>query len=86
MVTVTAVYSGGVLRPADPLDLPDGARVTVQIADQCDPDPPDPKDALMDDGETLRAVFAEFADEDRELADAGLTHYARVLNREEDRT
>ena len=83
MVTVTAVYSDGVLRPTDPLDLPNGARVTVLIADHCDPDP---KDALMDDEDALRAMFAEFADEDGELADAGLAHYARVLNREEDGT
>ena len=81
MVTVTAVYSGGVLRPTAPLDLPDGAKVTVLVPD---PSSPDAKDALMDDGEALRTMFAEFAEEDRQLADAGLAHYARVLSREED--
>jgi hypothetical protein len=43
----------------------------------------DPKDALMEDLETLRALYAEFGEEDRELAQVGLTHYARTLNREE---
>jgi hypothetical protein len=32
---------------------------------------------------TLAAMYAEFAEEDRQLAQAGLTHYTRVLAQEE---
>ncbi len=32
---------------------------------------------------TLAATYAEFAEEDRQLAQAGLTHYAHVLAQEQ---
>jgi predicted transcriptional regulator len=35
------------------------------------------------EGKTLVAMYAEFAEEDRQLAQAGLTHYAHVLAQEE---
>lgn len=81
MVTVTAVYSGGVFRPSDRLPLPEGAKVTLQVSGMADMDP---KDVLMDDAETLRTLYAEFADEDQGLAEAGLGHYARMLKQEEE--
>ena len=81
MVTVTAAYRGGVLRPTTRLRLPDGAKVELQVSGMTDADP---KDALMDDAETLRTLYAEFADEDQGLAEAGLGHYARMLKQEEE--
>lgn len=80
MVTVTAVYAGGVLRPDAPLDLPEGASVNVQIRGVSGNDP---KDALMADEDALRAMYAEFGPEDRKLAQTGLAHYADTLRREE---
>jgi predicted DNA-binding antitoxin AbrB/MazE fold protein len=80
MLTVTAVYTGGVLKPTTRLDLPENTSVEIQIM----PLPvADPKDALMEDGEALRAMYAEFAQEDRQLAQTGLAHYAQTLRREE---
>ena len=40
----------------------------------------------MDDEAALQAMYAEFAEEDRLLAEAGLASYAATLRREEDRT
>jgi ABC-type phosphate transport system auxiliary subunit len=39
-------------------------------------------DSQLDDAE-LEALYAEFADEDRELAESGLTEYAANLERED---
>ena len=39
-------------------------------------------DSQLDDAE-LEALYAEFADEDRELAENGLTEYAANLERED---
>lgn len=44
---------------------------------------PDPQDALMDDAEALRKMYAEFAEEDQLLAQTGLAHYAQMLRQEE---
>jgi predicted DNA-binding antitoxin AbrB/MazE fold protein len=79
MLTVTAVYKGGVLQPATRLDLPENARVKIQILTPV----LDPKDALMEDEQALRAMYAEFEQEDRQLAQTGLAHYAQVLRHEE---
>ncbi len=39
-------------------------------------------DSQLDDAE-LEALYTEFADEDRELAESGLTEYAAKLERED---
>lgn len=39
-------------------------------------------DSQLDDAE-LEALYAEFADEDRELAESGLAEYAASLERED---
>jgi predicted DNA-binding antitoxin AbrB/MazE fold protein len=83
VLTTRATYTGGVLKPATKLDLPDGATVMVQISSDSDVQFIDPKDALMEDAATLQAMYAEFAQEDRELARSGLTAYARLLREEE---
>ena len=57
-------------------------RLIVAPADSLDyveSRPPDPKDALLDDGDTLCAQYAEFAQEDRALAAAGLSRYLELL-------
>jgi hypothetical protein len=59
-----------IVAPADNLDYVEALRR-------------DPKDALLDDGDTLRARYAEFAQEDRALAAAGLSHYSELLQHEE---
>lgn len=79
MLTVTAIYKGGVLQPMIRLDLPENAQVKIQILTPVI----DPKDALMEDEQALRAMYAEFEQEDRELAQTGLAHYAQMLRREE---
>jgi hypothetical protein len=43
---------------------------------------PDPWDSLGDD--ELAALYAEAAEEDRQLAQLGLDHYAEILEQEED--
>ena len=86
VLTTRAVYKDGVLKPTTKLDLPDGATVEVQISALPLAIASDPKDALMDDEAALQAMYAEFAEEDRLLAQAGLASYAATLRREEDRT
>jgi len=86
VLTTRAVYKDGVLKPTTKLDLPDGATVEVQISALPLAIASDPKDALMDDQAALQAMYAEFAEEDRRLAEAGLATYAATLRREEDRT
>jgi len=85
VVTTRAVYKDGVLKPITKLDLPDGTTVEVQISALPLAVAIDPKDALMDDEAALQAMYAEFAEEDRLLAEAGLASYAAALKREEDR-
>jgi len=46
----------------------------------------DPKDTLMEDAAALQAMYAEFAHEDRQLAQSGLAHYAHMLQQEESST
>ena len=41
------------------------------------------KNGLQLDDTELEALYAEFADEDRELAESGLTEYAANLGRED---
>ena len=79
MLTVTAVYKGGVLLPTTRLNLPENARVEIQVLTLA----VDPKDALMNGEQTLRALYAEFEQHDRKLAQTGLAHYAQMLRREE---
>lgn len=43
----------------------------------------DPKDALMDEPELLLALYQEAEEEDEFLAQAGLEHYAKLLEEEE---
>jgi predicted DNA-binding antitoxin AbrB/MazE fold protein len=81
-----AIYKDGVLKPTTKLDLPDGATVEVQIYALPFAVATDPKDALMDDEAALQAMYAEFAEEDRQLSTTGLASYAATLRREEDRT
>jgi prevent-host-death family protein len=45
----------------------------------------DAKDLLMNDAEALHALYAEFADEDLELAALGTAHYAHMLRVEEEK-
>jgi len=85
VLTTRAIYKDGVLKPTTKLDLPDGTTVEVQISALPLAISVDPKDSLMDDEPTLQAMYAEFAEEDRHLAEAGLQAYARTLKREEDR-
>jgi predicted DNA-binding antitoxin AbrB/MazE fold protein len=80
MLTVTAVYKGGVLRPTTRLNLPENTRVEIQVLTPV----VDPKDALMDDALALRALYAEFEREDRQLAETGLAQYAHILGQEEE--
>ena len=62
-------------------DLPDNTEVTLHVAET----DTDPKDALLDDEETLLALYAACAEEDRELASLGLDEWVRTLEREERR-
>ena len=39
--------------------------------------------ANLGDEETLKALYAEFAEEERELVNLGLSHYSLMLQREE---
>jgi hypothetical protein len=43
----------------------------------------DPKDALLNDATALQYMYAEFAQEERQLAEEGLEYYARLLDEEE---
>jgi len=45
----------------------------------------DQKEALMDDQAALSALYAEFAEQDQEMAQAGMEHYVRLLWQEESR-
>ncbi len=43
----------------------------------------DLKDALLNDAMTLQSLYAEFAQEERQLAEAGLASYAQMVDEEE---
>jgi prevent-host-death family protein len=43
----------------------------------------DAKDKLLDNADVLRALYAEFADEDLQLAGMGLASYVQSLRKEE---
>ena len=81
MATMTAVFRRGVFEPRAHIDLPDNTEVTLHVAET----DADPKDALLDDEETLLALYAACAEEDRELASLGLDEWVRTLEREERR-
>ena len=83
ILTTRAIYTGGVLKPATKLDLPDGAAVEVRISPLAEVPVTDPKDALMDDGVALQIMYAEFAQEERQLAETGMAYYAETLRQEE---
>jgi len=77
-LTTRAVYIGGVLKPTTKLDLPDGVTVEVHIRALPLAVAVDPKDALMDDEAALQAMYSEFAEEDRQLAEAGLFSFLKT--------
>ncbi|HEY4721713.1 MAG TPA: hypothetical protein VII92_07700 [Anaerolineae bacterium] len=83
ILTTRATYIDGMLNPATRLNLPEGAAVEVQISTVPDASAIDPKDALLDDAAALQYLYAEFASEERQLAEAGLEHYASTLKQEE---
>ena len=76
ILNTRATYMNGVLKPTKKLDLPEGATVEIQIKTEAEIDP---KDALMNEPATLQYRYAEFAQEERQLADAGLARYSHIL-------
>jgi predicted DNA-binding antitoxin AbrB/MazE fold protein len=42
MKTIHAVFENGIFRPTEPVDLPEGIEVTVQLLDSTDPSPVSP--------------------------------------------
>ena len=68
------------MNAAQKLNLPEGATVQIQITTET---VIDPKDALMNEAATLQYRYAEFAQEERQLADAGLAHYSNILEQED---
>jgi predicted DNA-binding antitoxin AbrB/MazE fold protein len=52
MTKVKAVYENGVLRPTEPLDLPDGAKVEVTVAE------PAPDGQELAEAEIIRRIEA----------------------------
>jgi predicted DNA-binding antitoxin AbrB/MazE fold protein len=80
ILNTRATYTAGILKPATRLNLPEGATVQIQITTET---AIDPKDALMNEAGTLQYHYAEFAQEERQLADAGLAHYSQLLEQEE---
>jgi predicted DNA-binding antitoxin AbrB/MazE fold protein len=83
ILTTRATYSGGVFRPATKIDLPEGAAVELRVSTVSANQAIDPKDALMNNAAALQYMYAEFAQEDRQLAKAGLEYYAHTLEEEE---
>jgi predicted DNA-binding antitoxin AbrB/MazE fold protein len=78
-----ATYNKGVFKPATKIDLPEGAAVELRISSVSANQTIDPKDALLNDAAALQYMYAEFAQEDRQLAETGLEYYARTLDEEE---
>ncbi len=81
--TTRATYHKGVFKPATRIDLPEGAAVELRISTVPADQALDPKDAIMNDATALQYMYAEFAQEDRQLAETGLEHYAHTLDEEE---
>ncbi len=83
VLTTRATYSGGVFKPMTKIDLPEGAAVELRISTVSTSQTIDPKDALMNNATALQYMYAEFAQEDRQLAETGLESYAHTLDEEE---
>lgn len=83
VLTTHATYSGGVFKPAIKIDLPEGAAVELRISTVSTSQVIDPKDALMNNVAALQYMYAEFAQEERQLAETGLEYYAHTLEEEE---
>ena len=83
ILTTQATFSGGVFRPATKIDLPEGAAVELRISTVSANQAIDPKDALLNDAAALQYMYAEFAQEERQLAETGLEYYAQTLDEEE---
>ena len=81
--TTRATYNQGVFKPATKIDLPEGAAVELRISPVSANQTIDPKDALLNDAAALQYMYAEFAQEERQLAEDGLEYYARILDEEE---
>jgi predicted DNA-binding antitoxin AbrB/MazE fold protein len=81
--TTRATYNKGVFKPVTKIDLPEGAAVELRISPVSANPAIDPKDALLNDAAALQYMYAEFAQEDRQLAETGLEYYARILDEEE---
>jgi predicted DNA-binding antitoxin AbrB/MazE fold protein len=81
--TTRATYNKGVFKPAIKIDLPEGAAVELRISTVSAQQVIDPKDALLNDATALQYMYAEFAQEERQLAEEGLEYYARILDEEE---
>jgi predicted DNA-binding antitoxin AbrB/MazE fold protein len=78
-----ATFSDGVFRPATKIDLPEGAAVELRVSPIPVSPVIDPKDALMNNALALQYMYAEFAQEERQLAETGLEYYAHTLAEEE---
>ena len=81
--TTRATYNKGVFKPATKIDLPEGAAVELRISPVSTNQAIDPKGALLNDMSVLQSMYAEFAQEERQLAEEGLEYYARTLEKEE---
>jgi predicted DNA-binding antitoxin AbrB/MazE fold protein len=81
--TTRATYNKGVFKPAAKIDLPEGAAVELRISTVSANQVIDPKDALLNDAAALQYIYAEFVQEERQLAEEGLEYYARILDEEE---
>jgi predicted DNA-binding antitoxin AbrB/MazE fold protein len=81
--TTRATYNKGVFKPATKIDLPEGAAVELRISTVSTHQVIDPKDALLNDAAALQYMYAEFAQEERQLAEEGLEYYAHILDEEE---
>lgn len=60
MKTIEAVYEHGVLRPLEPLALPEGARVRVSVAGKAESDEEPPK-KVSEPQKTPAEILAEIA-------------------------
>ncbi len=81
--TTRATYNKGVFKPATKIDLPEGTAVELRISTVPPNQALDPKDALLNDATVLQVMYAEFAREERQLAEEGLAYYAHILDEEE---
>ncbi len=74
VLTTRATYSSGVFKPMTKIDLPEGAAVELRISTVSANQAIDPKDALMNNVAALQSMYAEFAQEERQLAETGLEY------------